>query len=111
MAGGRFVVLYRDPETIVTLGLVGQFWKLSGGGDTDIPDANAFVAFKQPGFVKSAIDLEFPQNGSPLKSARSCPPPTSIGSIAVRRGSASANPPGRTALTALTISATDPTSS
>jgi hypothetical protein len=58
MVGGRFIVLYREPETILTLGIVGQFWKLSGGRDATINSAAEFVAFDQPGFVKSAIDFK-----------------------------------------------------
>lgn len=55
---GRFVVLCREPQTILTLGIVGQFWKLTGGDDADVSNAAAFVNFDQPGFVKSAIDFE-----------------------------------------------------
>ena len=58
MAGSRFVVLCREPGAILTLGIVGQFWKLGGGEDADVDGADAFVAFDQPGFVKSAIDFE-----------------------------------------------------
>jgi hypothetical protein len=58
MVGGRFIVLYREPETILTLGIVGQFWKLRAGRDATINSAAEFVAFDQPGFVKSAIDFK-----------------------------------------------------
>jgi hypothetical protein len=58
MAAGRFVVLHRQPGTMLTLGLVGQFWKLSGGDDAGVRNAAEFVDFDQPGFVKSAIDVE-----------------------------------------------------
>ena len=58
MVGGRFTVLCREPDTILTLGIVGQFWKLSGGEDAGVDSAAAFVAFDQRGFVKSAIDFE-----------------------------------------------------
>jgi hypothetical protein len=58
MAASRFVVLCREAEAMLTLGFVGQFWKLGGGDDADVSSAAAFVAFDQPGFVKSAIDFE-----------------------------------------------------
>jgi hypothetical protein len=58
MAASRFVVLCRETEAILTLGIVGQFWKLSGGDDADVSNAEAFVDFDRPGFVKSAIDFE-----------------------------------------------------
>lgn len=58
MATGRFVVLCREAEAILTLGIVGQFWKLTGGDDAKVTSAAGFVAFDQPGFVKSAIDFE-----------------------------------------------------
>src|SRR5262245_47965383 len=58
MAGGRFVELHREPEAIITLGLVGQFWRLDGGDDADVDTAAEFVAFDQPGFVKAAIDFQ-----------------------------------------------------
>jgi hypothetical protein len=58
MTAGRFVELHREPEAIITLGLVGQFWRLDGGGDADIDTAAEFVAFDQPGFVKATIDFQ-----------------------------------------------------
>ena len=58
MAAGRFVVLHRQPGMILTLGLVGRFWKLAGGDDAGVRSAAEFVDFDQPGFVKSAIDVE-----------------------------------------------------
>jgi hypothetical protein len=58
MTAGRFVELHREPEAIITLGLVGQFWRLDGGDDADIETAAEFVAFDRPGFVKAAIDFQ-----------------------------------------------------
>jgi hypothetical protein len=58
MVASRFVELCREPEAILTLGIVGQFWKLTGGDDAEVHSAEAFVSFEQPGFVKSAIDFE-----------------------------------------------------
>jgi hypothetical protein len=58
MVASRFVELCREPEVILTLGIVGQFWKLTGGDDAEVRSAEAFVSFERPGFVKSAIDFE-----------------------------------------------------
>jgi hypothetical protein len=63
MAEGRFVVLCRESEAILTLGIVGQFWKLTGGDDADVRSAAAFVTFDQPGYVKSAVDFELEHQG------------------------------------------------
>ncbi len=63
MAAGRFVVLCRESEAILTLGIVGQFWKLTGGDDADVRSAATFVTFDQPGFVKSAVDFELEHRG------------------------------------------------
>ena len=82
MVGGRFILLCREPDTILTVGIVGQFWRLSGGEDAAVDSAAAFVAFDQLGFVKSAIDFELertergtrlttvPAGGPDLHSAR-----------------------------------------
>jgi hypothetical protein len=63
MVASRFVVLCREPEVILTLGIVGQFWRLTGGADANVDSAVAFVTFDQPGFVKSAIDFELESRG------------------------------------------------
>jgi hypothetical protein len=44
MVASRFVVLCREPEAILTLGIVGQFWKLTGGVDAAISNAAAYVS-------------------------------------------------------------------
>ena len=57
MTSSRFRSLYNDPPRLLVMGIVGQFWKLSGGVDVDIADAQAFKDFDEPGYVKSAIDF------------------------------------------------------
>ena len=42
---------------MLVLGIVGQFWKLSGGDDIEIGGADDFEAFDEPGYVKSAVDF------------------------------------------------------
>jgi len=64
MASSRFVVLHLDPPHEAVLGLIGQFWKPSGGVDTDVADAEAFVAFDRPGFVKSAVGFVVEPSGA-----------------------------------------------
>lgn len=77
MTSSRFTVLCREPGTILTLGIVGQFWRLNGGDDANVGDAAAFVDFARPGFVKSAIDfvLEGREDGTRL-TTRTCNRPT-----------------------------------
>ena len=57
MAAGQFCELDREEGQGLTLGLVGQFWKLNGGEDAEVRSSADFVAFDRPGFVKSAIDF------------------------------------------------------
>lgn len=58
MASTRFLELYREEPTVLTLGVVGQFWKLSGGTDAAVRSPEAFAHFNESGFVKAAIDFE-----------------------------------------------------
>ena len=57
MASSRFQVLHLDPPNSLVLGIVGQFWKPSGGDDVAFRDAAEFRAFDEPGYVKSAVDF------------------------------------------------------
>ncbi len=57
ITSSRFVILHSEPDRILTLGIVGQFWKLTGGNDATVKDRATFVDFDEPGFVKSAIDF------------------------------------------------------
>lgn len=57
MKATRFVELHRAEPNLLTLGLVGQFWKLDGGRDANVSDADAFATFDEPGFVRSAVDF------------------------------------------------------
>ena len=47
-----FVVLGEDPPTEIVLGLLGKFWRMRGG--LRKVDAEDFVSFVDPGFVKAA---------------------------------------------------------
>ena len=64
LTSSRFVILYCEPDRILTLGIVGQFWKLTGGDHAPVTDRATFVAFNQPGFLKSAIDFILVPHGS-----------------------------------------------
>ena len=57
MSRGRFVTLDEVPGEEIILGVIGQFWKLGGGTDAPVRDAAEFVAFDQPGYVKSAVNF------------------------------------------------------
>jgi hypothetical protein len=59
MTGTRFVVLHETPGELLTLGLIGQPWKLDGGDDVEVDGPEAFVAFADPGYVKVAFDFRF----------------------------------------------------
>lgn len=63
MTSTRFVELYRHEPTVLTLGVVGQFWKLSGGTDASVRSPEAFSQFDAPGYVKAAIDFQLDQIG------------------------------------------------
>jgi hypothetical protein len=77
MRTSRFFVLHREPERILTLGIVGQFWKLAGGDDAKVTNADEFVAFDRPGFVVSAIDFELERRRSGTRlTTRTCNRPT-----------------------------------
>jgi hypothetical protein len=46
----------RNKQRIV-FGLVGQFWKLTGGEEPDIPSPQTFLDFDDPAFAKVAANL------------------------------------------------------
>ncbi len=54
---GGFIPLAEEPNCEIVFGLVGQFWKLTGGDAPHIPDAAAFLAFNDPAFAKVAANL------------------------------------------------------
>ena len=60
----RFIILHSEPDRILTLGIVGQFWRLTGGNDAAVKDPATFVDFDEPVFVKSAIDFVLVPHGS-----------------------------------------------
>jgi len=70
MTGGRFLVMEEAPGEELVLGLVGQFWKPSGGTDVPLTDAGAFLEFDQPGYVKTAVNfrVEATSSGSRLST-------------------------------------------
>lgn len=48
-----FIMLGQEEPREVVLGLVGQFWKLTGGLQMGL-DSNGFLAFGAPGYAKAA---------------------------------------------------------
>jgi hypothetical protein len=57
MYKGGFIPLAEEPNREIVFGLVGQFWKPSGGVEPNVPDAAAFLAFNDPAFAKVAANL------------------------------------------------------
>lgn len=53
----RFIELYREDTVLLTLGVVGQFWKLSGGEEANVESPAEFATFDTPGFVRASIDF------------------------------------------------------
>jgi hypothetical protein len=54
---GGFIPLAEEPNREIVFGLVGQFWKPSGGIQSNVPDAAAFLAFNGPDFAKAVTNL------------------------------------------------------
>ena len=52
------VMLQEDPPREMVLGLVGQFWKLDGGPRVNVQNAEEFAAFREPGFLRVAVNFE-----------------------------------------------------
>lgn len=55
MVSNRFTELHSVPPQMIVLGVIGQFWRPSGGVDVVIGDVQAFKDFAESGYVKSAI--------------------------------------------------------
>lgn len=54
---GGFIPLGEEPGCEIVFGLVGQFWRLTGGLQPHVTDAAAFLAFSDPAFAKAAGNL------------------------------------------------------
>jgi hypothetical protein len=63
MTSTRFIELYREEAVMLTMGVVGQFWKLSAGEDAKVQSPGAFSDFDTPGFVRAAIDFTLEPTG------------------------------------------------
>ena len=61
---GGFIPLAGQPGREIVFGLVGQFWKLTGGDDPYIPDTQAFLEFKDPDFARVAANLLVTEDGN-----------------------------------------------
>ena len=57
MIEGGFIPLAEETNSEIVFGLVGQFWKLTGGIEPDIPSPQAFLDFDDPAFAKVAANL------------------------------------------------------
>ena len=63
MIGGGFIPLAEETNSEIVFGLVGQFWKLTGGEKPDIPNPQAFLDFDDPAFAKVAANLAVTVDG------------------------------------------------
>ena len=56
---GPFALFVDEPGTEVVVGLVGQPWRLRGGETREVADAEHFLAFDEPGFVRAVTGFAF----------------------------------------------------
>jgi hypothetical protein len=54
MLNGGFVLLVDKAEHEIVFGMVGQFWKLTGGTEVPLAHPQDFVEFEQPDYAKVA---------------------------------------------------------
>ena len=62
-----FILLAEAVDRELVFGTVGQFWKLSGGR-LSITDAQDFLAFEYPGYVKVATNIYLDRRVEPLST-------------------------------------------
>ncbi len=60
-----FVPLAETPDREVVFGLVGQFWKLTGGDSPHIASPDQYLAFDNPQYAKVATNLLISANAAP----------------------------------------------
>jgi len=61
---GGFVVLGENAPNEIALGLIGRFWKLSGGTRSMV--AGEFKAFDEPGYAKAVWNFSLVEEGADL---------------------------------------------
>lgn len=54
---GGFISLGQVPDREVVFGLIGQFWKLTGGDSPPIASPDQYLAFSDPTYAKVAANL------------------------------------------------------
>ncbi len=57
LLSGGFIPLGEAPDQEVVFGLVGQFWKLTGGDSPPIASPEQYLAFNDPRYAKVAANL------------------------------------------------------
>lgn len=57
MQEGGFIPLAEESNSEIVFGLIGQFWKLTGGEEPEISNPQAFLDFDDPAFAKVAANL------------------------------------------------------
>jgi hypothetical protein len=61
---GGFVLLGENPPNEIALGLIGRFWKLSGGTCSIV--ASEFKGFDEPGYAKAVWNFSLVEEGADL---------------------------------------------
>lgn len=57
MRDTRFTTIHEERPNLLTLGIIGQFWRLSGGADAPWQSREDFLTFDEPGYIKTAFDF------------------------------------------------------
>jgi hypothetical protein len=57
MLNGGFTLLADEAEREIVFGMIGQFWKLSGGTEVPLAHPQDFVAFEQPDYARVAANF------------------------------------------------------
>ena len=57
-----FILLSEEVDREVVLGTVGRFWELTSCLDRTPADAQAFIAFNEPGYAKAVMNFSLEEN-------------------------------------------------
>ncbi len=65
LLNGGFIPLGETPDREVVFGLIGQFWKLTGGDSLPIASPEQYLAFDDPRYAKVAANLLISADAAP----------------------------------------------
>ena len=60
----REFMLLADSKKEIVFGLIGQFWKLTGGKNIKLPEPQLYLEFNSTGYAKAAANLAFQTEGN-----------------------------------------------